>query len=141
IIKIKLIREIKGKDLIKEYERKYRTLENLKKIFEETEDMKLELDYDEWKYFKKHPEEILEQTHMIYDYKGLSATDLELLDNIKNNKPKSLTDLAKTVNKDVSNIQRNIVKLKENGFIEIKEGNVNNVKIPFFNYDKIEIAM
>ena len=141
MIQIKLIRVIKGKDLIKEYEKRYRTLENLKKIVEETENMKLELDYDEWKYFKKHPEETLEQTHIIYDYKGLSGTDLELLDTIKNSKPKSLTDLANLVNKDVSSIQRNIVKLKEKGFIELKEGNINNMKTPFFNYDKIEIAM
>lgn len=31
MIKIKLIREINGKDLIKEYETKYNTHENLKK--------------------------------------------------------------------------------------------------------------
>jgi len=141
MIKIKLIRKIKGKELVKEYEKNYRTLENLKKIVEETENMKLELDYDEWKYFKKHPEETLEQTHILYDYKGLSSTDLKLLDTIKNNHPKSLTDLAKVMNKDVSTVQRNIVKLKEDGFIELKEGNKNNMKTPFFNYDKIEIAM
>ena len=69
MIKIKLIREIIGKDLIKEYEKKYDNPEELKKIFEETEDMKLELDYDEWNYFIKHPEETLEQTHIIYSIK------------------------------------------------------------------------
>ncbi|MCL2157617.1 MAG: MarR family transcriptional regulator [Methanobrevibacter sp.] len=141
MIKIKLIREVIGKDLIKEYEEKYGTPEKLKKIFEETEDMKLELDYDEWKYFITHPEETLEQTHIIYDYKGLSAIDLELLDTIKNTKPKSLSEIAKSMKKDVSSIQRHVAKLKDNGFIELKEGNINNMKTPFFNYDKIEIAM
>ena len=141
MIKITLIREIIGKDLIKEYEKKYKTLENLKKIVEETGNMKLELDYDEWIYFKDHPDETLKQTHIMYDYKGLSQTDLELLDTIKNKKPKSLTEIAKILNKDISSIHRNINKLKEDGFIELKEGNVNNMKTPVFNYDKIEIAI
>ena len=141
MIKITLIREIIGKDLIKEYEKKYKTLENLKKIVEETGNMKLELDYDEWIYFKDHPNETLKQTHIMYDYKGLSKTDLELLDTIKNKKPESLTEIAKLLNKDISSIHRNINKLKEDGFIELKEGNVNNMKTPVFNYDKIEIAI
>ncbi|BBL61197.1 MAG: winged helix-turn-helix transcriptional regulator [Methanobrevibacter arboriphilus] len=141
MIKIKLIREIKGKQLIKEYEELYDTPENLKKIVEETEDMKLDLDYDEWIYFKDHPEEILKETHILYDYKGLSTIDLELLDTIKNDKPKSLTEIAKLMNKDISTVQRNVNKLNENGLIELKEGNINNAKIPVFNYDKIEIAI
>jgi len=141
MIKIKLIREIKGEEYVKEMETLYNTPENLKKIVEETEDMKLELDYDDWVYFKDHPEERLKQTHMLYDYKGLSATDLELLDTIKNDKPQSLTEIAKIMNKDVSSIQRNVNKLKEDGFIELKEGNINNMKTPVFNYDRIEIAI
>ena len=141
MIKIKLIREIKGKDYVKEMETLYGTFENLKKIVEETEDMKLELDYEDWVYFKDHPEETLKQTHMLYDYKGLSATDLELLDTIKNDKPQSLTEIAKTMNKDVSTIQRNVNKLKKEGFIELKEGNINNMKTPIFNYDRIEIVI
>lgn len=44
MIQIKLIREIKGKDLIKEYEEKYNTPESLKKLVEEIKDIKLELD-------------------------------------------------------------------------------------------------
>lgn len=32
--------------------------------------MKLELDHDEWIYYKEHSEETLKQTHIIYDYKA-----------------------------------------------------------------------
>ncbi|WP_297898524.1 HVO_A0114 family putative DNA-binding protein [Methanobrevibacter sp.] len=141
MIQIKLIREIKGKEYVKEMEEKYTNPKNLKAVYEEHEDMKLQLDYDDWIYFKDHPEETLKQTHILYDYKGLSATDLELLDTIKNSKPNSLTEIAKIMKKDVSNIQRNVNKLKEDGFIELKEGNINNMKTPVFNYDKIEIAI
>ena len=91
MIQIKLIREIKGKEYVKEMEEKYTNPKNLKAVYEEHEDMKLQLDYDDWIYFKDHPEETLKQTHILYDYKGLSATDLELLDTIKNSKPNSLT--------------------------------------------------
>jgi len=141
MIQIKLIREIKGKDFVKEMEKLYSTPTNLKKIVEETEDMKLELDFDEWVYFKDHPEETLKQTHILYDYKGLSETDLKLLDTIKNDKPQSLTEISKLMNKNVSSIQRNVTRLKEDGFIKLKEGNINNMKIPVFNYDRIEIEM
>ena len=41
----------------------------------------------------------------------------------------------------MSSIQRHVTKLKYNGFIELKEGNINNMKTPYFNYDKIEIPM
>jgi len=141
MIQIKLIREITGKKLIDEYEKLYNTPKNLKKIVEETENMKLELDYDEWIYFKDNPDETIKQTRILYDYKGLSATDLELLDTIKNNKPESISEIAKIMNKDVSTIQRNINKLKEDGFIELQERKINNMKTPIFNYDKIEIII
>ena len=143
MITIKLIREIKGKDFIKEMEKEHGSIEQLKKVFEDGKgDMKLELDLEDWEYFTNHPEKTLKQTRIIYD-ENLSFTmsDLQILDKIKNNEVESITDLAKQLNKNTSSIQRHVNKLKQNGFIELEEGNINNMKIPVVTYDKIEIAI
>ena len=74
MIKIRLMRKIKGKYLIKEYEQKYGSLKKAKEQFEKTPGMLLELDLEEWEYFQDHPEEELEQGQIIYalkDFQGL----------------------------------------------------------------------
>jgi len=143
MIKIKLKRTIKGKIYIKEMEEEHGSIEELKQIFKDGKgDMKLELDLEEWEYFLDHPEENLEQTRIIYDETPhFTISDLQILDQIKNKEIKSISDLAKQLNKDVSVITRNVNKLKEKGFIVLKEGQVNNMKTPVFNYDTIEIAI
>lgn len=143
MIKIKLMRTISGKDLVYEFEKKYKTLENLKKIFkEDNENMELEMYIEDWEYFLDHPDEITEQEKILYNEKPhFSEIDLELLSYIKNYEVKSITDLARHFNKDVSTIQKSVKKLKERGIIELEEGKANNMKTPVFNYDKIEIAI
>ena len=143
MIKIRLLRTISGKDLVTEFEKKYDTLENLQKMFkEDNENMELEMYIEDWEYFLDHPDEITEQEKILYSEKPhFTETDLELLSHIKNYKVKSITDLAKHFNKDVSTIQKSVKKLKERGLIELEEGKVNNMKTPVFNYDKIEIAI
>jgi len=143
MIKIKLKRTIKGKDYIKEMEEEHGSVEELKQIFKDGKgDMKLELDLEDWEYFLDNPEEDLEQTRIIYDETPhFTISDLQILDQIKNNEIESISDLAKQLNKDVSVITRNVNKLKEKGFIVLKEGQVNNMKTPVFNYDTIEIAI
>lgn len=141
MIKIKLVREIKGKDLVKEFEKTYGKIENLKKIFDkEKGNMKLEMDLEDWEYFLKNPEEIYNQEIILYDESpSFTTTDLQILNLIKNKNPNSISELAGMMNKDNGNITKQVNKLKEKGLIELKEGKVNNIKIPVFNYDKIEI--
>jgi len=143
MIKIRLLRTISGKDLVTEFEKKYDSLENLQNMFnEDKENMELEMYIEDWEYFLDHPDEITEQEKILYSEKPhFTETDLELLSHIKNYKVKSITDLAKHFNKDVSTIQKSVKKLKERGLIELEEGKVNNMKTPVFNYDKIEIAI
>ncbi|MDR3062632.1 MAG: winged helix-turn-helix transcriptional regulator [Methanobrevibacter sp.] len=143
MIKIKLMRTISGKDLVNEFEKKYKTLKNLKKIFlEDNENMELEMYIGDWEYFLDHPDEITEQEKILYSEKPhFTEIDLELLSYIKNYEVKSITDLAKYFNKDVSTIQKSVKKLKERGIIELEEGKPNNRKTPIFSYDKIEIAI
>jgi len=141
MIKITLIREIKGKDLIKEYQEKYGSLEKLKKEYEKIDDMIMELDIEDWEYFKDKPNEIMKQKKILYNFEGFTAPDLNIINLIKNEKPESITELARMMDKDSGNVAKQVNKLKEEGLIEIKEGNINNKKTPVFNYDKIEITI
>ncbi|KZX17132.1 hypothetical protein MBCUT_03640 [Methanobrevibacter cuticularis] len=60
---------------------------------------------------------------------------------IKNNKPKSISELATMLKKDPGNVAKQVNKLKEDGLIDLIEGKIHNMKTPVFNYDKIEIAI
>jgi predicted transcriptional regulator len=141
MIKITLIREIKGKDLIKEYEKKYGTIEKLEKLCKKHDDNPLiALDLDDWEYFKDKPDEIMKQKKILYNFEGFTPPDLNIINLIKNEKPESITELARMMDKDSGNVAKQVNKLKKEGIIEIKEGNINNKKTTVFNYDKIEIA-
>ena len=143
MIKIKLARTIKGKDYIKEMEKEYGSMKKFKKLLNEGKgDMKLELDLENWEYLTDNPDEKLEQEVILYDENpSFTMTDLKILDLIKNEKPESITQLAVMMGKDSGNVAKQVNKLKEKGFIELKEGKINNMKTPIFNYDKIEIAI
>lgn len=141
MIKITLKREITGKEYVKEMKNKYGTIEKLTKICETHDDNPvIALELDDWEYFQNHPNEMMEEKRILYNPK-FSANDLEILDIVKNKKPESITELAKIINKDVSNVQRKINKLEDEGLLELTTGNINNMKTPVFNYDKIEIAI
>ncbi|KZX11800.1 hypothetical protein [Methanobrevibacter filiformis] len=114
MIKIKLIRTISGKDFVHEFEKRYETLENLKKMFQEdNENMELEMYIEDWEYFLDHSDEITEQEKILYSEKPhFTEIDLELLSHIKNYKVKSIADLAKHFNKDVNTIQKSVKKIK-----------------------------
>lgn len=103
--------------------------------------MKLYSDLDDWKYFREHPNEIIEDANDVITEKlTLGKLELELLDFIKHNNPKSIRDLAKMIHKDISIVHPRVKKLEEEGLIEFKEGPKRR-KIPVMNYDKIEIAV
>jgi len=142
MIKITLIRKISGTDYVKEMEKKYGNIEKLEKLCEKHENNpEIALELDDWEYFKDRPEETLEEKKILYNFEGLPSPDLNLIDLIKNEKPRSITELAKMMNKDSGNVTKQVNKLKKVGLIEIEEGSANNIKTPVFNYDKIEIVI
>jgi len=142
MIKITLIRELTGKELIEKFKEKYRSVESLERAFErDSENVKLYMDLGDWKYFIDNPDEKIKETEIIYaDKSKIDTIELELLGVIKTEHPSSVSELAKIANKDLSSVQKKVKTLNENGFIELKEG-VKNSKIPVVNYDKIEIAI
>ena len=137
---IRMVRKIQGKEKIKELENKYRNIENLKGIMETDEaNMLHELDLENWEYYKINPEKYLEEGKTIFvEEIKLGKLEFDLIHSIKNKKPKSVSELAKLLNKKTSMISNKVNLLEKEGLIELKNGSKNR-KIPIFNYDKIEI--
>ena len=138
---ITLIKKQTGQEYIKEMELTYESISELEKLFKRTNNMKMYVDLENWRYYKKNPDEMIEVTESLITNKlSLSDLDLIILNTIKHEKPKSIRDLAKKINKDVSNIQPKVKKLEEDGFIRFETG-VKNSKIPYLTFDEIKLEI
>ena len=74
----------------------------------------------------------------------LTDKRLALLRTIKERKPKSIYELAKMLNRDIKNINTDVSKLSELGFITLTKSKTERVRVsPTVDYDKIllEIAV
>ena len=142
MIEITLVKEFKGKDLVKVFEKKYGSMDRIKRAHGRGKgNVKLELDLEDWKYFLKHPNESVRETKIIYtENPEITMKDISLLSFIKNQKPQSIKELADLAKRDISTIQRKVNILKNEGLIEIKDGTKNR-KVPVFNFDRMEIAI
>ncbi|MDR0774697.1 MAG: MarR family transcriptional regulator [Rickettsia sp.] len=142
MITIRMIKKTTGKGIIENYKKEYGSIENLEKIIErEPENMKTQFDLEEWEYFINHPDEEVNDGKTIFrDYTSISMLEIELMNFIKHENPKSISELAKMIQKDISTVQKKINNLEKEGLVELKEG-AKNSKIPTLNYDKIEIAI
>ena len=142
MIKIKLIKEVSGKQYIHEMEDTYGSLDRLERVFNrDKENMKLYTDLSEWKHFLKHPNEKVSQSKVHYtDDLNIGKIELELLNFIKNKKPSSINELSQVVGKDVSSVLRKVNKLEKEGLVSFEKG-LKNSKRPVLNYDKIELAI
>ena len=119
----------------------YKSISELEKTFKRTNNMKMYVDLENWKYYKENPDEMIEITESLVTNKlSLSDLDLIILNTIKREKPRSIRDLAKKINKDVSNIQPKVKKLEEEGFIKFETG-VKNSKIPYLTFDEIKLEI
>ena len=58
---ISLVKRQKGKTFVENLENQYKTIENLEKIVDKTNNMKLLVDLDNWKYYVDHSEELIEE--------------------------------------------------------------------------------
>ena len=142
MMKITLVKDMRGKELIKEFEDNYGSMERLKRLFKkDPENMKLYTDLDEWEYFIKHPDENVQKKHIKFtEDLNLGKLELKLLSMIKSENPKSIRDLALKAEKDPSNVGNKINHLAEEGLISFEKG-LKNSKKPVLSYDKIEIAI
>ena len=136
---ISLVKRQKGKTFIKSLENQYKTIENLEIIVNKTNNMKLLVDLDNWKYYANHPEELIEEEFtFISDDLSFNEIDYAIISTIKSEHPHSIRELSAKLNKNISTIQPHIKKLEKQGIIEFKKGNKNN-NIPLCNFDAIKI--
>ena len=69
--------------------------------------------------------------------KALTQKRLELLHSIRLEKPASLQQLARIVNRDIKNVSTDIKYLSQVGLVELKEQ--NNCLYPIVDYERIEL--
>lgn len=108
-----------GKEIIKDYERKYGSMNNLKEIIKsDPENMKTNFDLEEWEYYLKHPDEKVKDGKTIYrDYNSITMLELELMNFIKHENPKSINELAKMIKKIKALFQEKLVIWKKKGLL------------------------
>ena len=138
---ITLIKKLTGQEYIIQMEETYKSISELEKLFNRTNNMKFYVDLENWKYYKNHLDEEIELSEsLITDRLTLNDLDFIIFNSIKHDKPKSIRDLANKINKDVSNIQPKIKRLEEEGFIKFEYGSKNS-KIPFLTFDEINLEI
>ena len=138
---ITLVKKQNGYEFIKEMEETYNSINELEKLFKRTNNMKIYVDLENWKYYKDNLDEEIEISESLVTNKlSLSDLDLIILNTIKHEKPRSIRDLANKINKDVSNIQPKVKRLEEEGFIKFETG-IKNSKIPYLTFDEIKLEI
>lgn len=138
---ITLIKKETGKTVIKEFNEKYGSIKELERLYKKTGNNLFLVDLENWKYLNKNPDEEIESGEIkITNKLNISDSKIEILDLIKNEKPESIRELARFLNKDIKTIHPKIKELEQEGLIELKKGNKNK-KIPIMNYDEIKIAI
>jgi len=138
---ITLVKKQTGLEFISEMEDIYKSINELEKLFKRTNNMKMYVDLENWRYYKENPDETIDTTESLVTNKlSLSDLDLIILNTIKHEKPRSIRDLANKINKDVSNIQPKVKKLEKEGFIKFEDG-IKNSKIPYLTFDEIKLEI
>lgn len=117
-------------------------MENLQRLIKKDPDNLLyPLDYDDWLYYLEHPDEVIETEDVIFlKDTDLKMSDLELLDIIKKEHPKSIRNLSHILNKDIKSVQPKVSKLAKTGLLKLEQG-PKNAKKPVINFNRIEIEI
>jgi len=138
---ITLIKEQTTKEYDNQMKEKYGSMEKLEALLEKTPKNTLYADLENWKLLLKNLEEPIRlEKIIITDKISIGENETQILNIIKNEKPKSIREIAIKIKKDPANITNKINLLAEEGLISFKKG-LKNSKIPVLNYDKIEIAI
>ena len=121
---ISLIKRQKGESFIQNLENQYKSMENLEKIVNKTNNMNLLFDLDNWKYYMDNPDETIEEEFIfVSDDLSLNEIDFSIISTIKSEHPKSIRELSAKLNKNISTIQPHVKKLEKQGLIEFENGN------------------
>ena len=136
---ISLVKRQYGKSFIDNLEEQYKSIDNLQIIVDKTNNMKLLVDLDNWKYYYEHPDEIIEEEFtFLSDDLSFNEIDYSIISIIKTDHPRSIRELSKKLDKNISTVQPHVKKLEKQGIIEFIKGSKNN-NIPICNFDAIKI--
>ncbi len=133
-MQVKFVRKVKASELVKEFERKYGSLEKLKRYLEKHPDDYVALmDYEDWIHCLKNPDiEVEEGEIVVTDLSFLTPQKLQILEAVKKFKPKSIKELAEKVGRDVKNVYLDLKELERIGLIELKpHGKAKKVELKF----------
>ncbi len=133
-MQIRFVRKVKASELVKEFERKYGSLEKLKRYLDKHPDDYVALmDYEDWVHCLKNPDiEIEEGEIIVTDTSFLTPQKLQILEAVKKFKPKSIRELAEKVGREVKNVYLDVKELKKVGLIELKpSGRAKKVELKF----------
>ena len=88
---------------------------------------------------------VLSLPDLSYLGKIISVERLRLLKAIKDNRPESIYQLAKLLNRTISNVQKDVAELAEYGIIELKKkrkkGQKRETVEPHYKWDGFDIAV
>ena len=140
-MRIKFVRKVRAEELVKEFERKYGSLERLERYLKDHPDDYVALmDYEDWKHFLANPDvEVEEGEIVVTDVSFLTPQKLQILEAIKKYKPKSIRELAEKVGRDVKNVYLDVKELERVGLIELhNSGRAKRVEL---KYNEVVIAI
>ncbi len=114
-MQIRFVRKVKAKEMIKEFEKKYGSLEKFRRYVERNPDDYIALmDYEDWVHFLQNPDiDVEEGEVVITDISFLTPQKLQILEAIKKYKPKSIRELAEKVGRDIKNVYMDVKELEK----------------------------
>ena len=133
-MRIKFVRKVKAEELVREFEKKYGSLERLERYLREHPDDYVALmDYEDWKHFLQHPDvEVEEGEVVVTDISFLTPQKLQILEAIKKYRPRSIRELAEKVRRDVKNVYLDVKELEKVGLVELhNSGRAKRVELKY----------
>ena len=81
VMRIKFVRKVKGEEMVREFEKKHGSLENLERYIEENkEDYIALMDYEDWQHFIENPAVVVEEGEIMVTDAAFLNDDLEELE-------------------------------------------------------------
>ena len=109
-----LIKRENGREYTENMKNKYKNIKNLEEIVNNSNNMKFVLELDNWRYYNKNPNEIIEEEYPFFsDEYMLTKLDYEIIQCIRNQKPGNVDELAEVMGKTVSTIRIHLKKLEK----------------------------
>ncbi len=141
-MKLKLVRQLKGSEVIRNLNVKYGSVDNLKELIKkDPENFLYQHDLENWLLYQKHPHRVIEERETIFlNYSEIRRSDLKLLEIIKKQNPSSISKLSAILNQDLEEVQPQVQRLAMDGLLKLVPGPQDDER-PVVNFVKIEFEL